>query len=188
MQIFWDIARVAQTLIALFLLTVSTPAKAADNPFTTSGKGVYGGIKQILLKTAEQVPEADYAFRPTESVRSFGEIVGHVADAQYTFCSVAVGAKRPDIAIEKNKSSKAELIVALNDAFTYCDKAYDGMTDETGARTVKFMGADMPRLGVLAVNSIHSMEHYGNLVTYMRLKNIVPPTSDPDFMKRLMAR
>ena len=78
------------------------------------------------------------------------------------------------------KTSKADLIAALKTAFAYCDKAYDGMTDASGGQIVKLFGTgtDTPKLGVLNFNNVHNMEHYGNLVTYMRIKGIVPPTSE----------
>ena len=124
------------------------------------------------------MPEESYNFKPTEAVRSYGQIVDHLADAQYTFCSVALGENDPGFKIEKTKTTKADLIAALKDAVTYCDKAYDGMTDTAGAQMVKLIGMDMPKLGLLNFNNMHAMEHYGNLVTYLRLKNIVPPTSE----------
>jgi uncharacterized damage-inducible protein DinB len=167
------------------LLVPAAVALAEDNPLSANSRGTYAGVKKILLRAAEKMPEESYGFRPTDEVRTFGQIVGHVADAQYAFCSVALGEKNPGLNIEKTKSSKAELIGALKEAFIYCDKAYDGLTDATAAQTVKFMGGPTPKLGVLSVNQIHTVEHYGNLVTYMRMRNIVPPTSDPEFMKSL---
>jgi uncharacterized damage-inducible protein DinB len=141
--------------------------------------------KGTLLRLAEQMPEENYGFKPNEGVRSFGQILGHVAEAQYFFCSIVLGEKSPAPKIEQSKTSKADLIAALKDAFAYCDKAYDGMTDASATQMVKFMGRDMPKLGVLANNMVHTSEHYGNLVTYGRMKGIVPPTSDPEFMQQL---
>jgi uncharacterized damage-inducible protein DinB len=152
---------------------------APENPFSAFNKRVYGRLKDILLRSADKVPAENYSFKPTDSVRSFGQIIGHVADAQYLFCAIAVGEKNPDPKIEQSKTSKADLIAALKQAFAYCDKAYDSMTDATGAQMVKLFGSDTPKLGILTVNNLHNMEHYGNLVTYMRLKNIVPPSSEP---------
>ena len=86
--------------------------------------------------------------------------------------------KNPEPKIEQTKASKADLIVALKTAFAYCDKAYDGMTDASGSQIVKLFGTDTPKLGVLNFNNVHNMEHYGNLVTYMRIKNLVPPSSE----------
>lgn len=124
------------------------------------------------------MPEENYSFKPTDTVRSYGQIVGHVADAQYLFCSLALGEKNPAPKIEQTKTSKADLVAALKEAFAYCDKAYDGMTDASGTQTVKLFGGDAPKLGVLSVNNAHNLEHYGNLTTYMRMKNIVPPSSE----------
>jgi uncharacterized damage-inducible protein DinB len=132
------------------------------------------------------MPEESYNFRPTDTVRSYGQLIGHLADAQYLMCSVALGQKSPNKSgnqIEQTKSSKAELIAALDDAFAYCDKAYDGMTDALGAEMVNLFGDDMPRQDVLTVNLMHDMEHYGNLVTYMRMRHITPRTSEPGVVK-----
>jgi len=164
---------------ACFTFAQEKPAAAApDNPLSTWNKMVYGRLKDILLRSAQKMPEENYSFKPTEAVRSYGQIIGHVADAQYMFCSMALGEKNPDLKIEQTKTSKADLIVALNSAFAYCDKAYDGMTDATAVQMIKLFGNDAPRLSALTVNNMHDLEHYGNLVTYMRLKNIVPPTSE----------
>ncbi len=151
---------------------------AQDNPLSTFNKRAYGQIKDWLLRSAEKVPEQDYNFRPTEAVRSFGQIFGHVADVQYLFCSIVRGEKNPGLKIEQTKTSKADVIAALKDAFVYCDKAYESMTDASGIETVKLGRSDTPKLSVLSVNIAHSALHYGNLVTYLRLKNIVPPSSE----------
>ena len=157
-------------------------AASQGNPLSAFTKRAYGALKHILLRSAEKMPEENYKFKPTDTVRSFGQVLGHLADSQYYFCSVALGEKDPDPKIEQTKTSKADLIAALKGAFAYCDKAYDGMTDASGTQMVKlFGGEDTPKLGVLTVNNMHTVEHYGNLVTYMRLKNIVPPTSEPGF-------
>ena len=153
-------------------------APSQDNPLSTFNKHVYGHVKDILLRSAEKMPEENYNFKPTDTVRSYGQIVGHVADAQYLFCSIALGEKNPAPKIEQGKTSKADLIAALKDAFAYCDKAYDGMTDASATQMVKLFDSDAPKLGVLTVNNMHNLEHYGNLVTYLRLKNIVPPSSE----------
>ena len=173
-----------RTLLLTLLICLFGPAAAfsQDNPLSTYNKTVYEGVKGILLRSAEKMPEENFNFKPTDAVRSYGQILGHVADAQYLFCSIVLGEKNPDLKIEKTKTSKADLIGALKDAFAYCDKAYDGMTDASATQTVKLFGGDTPKLGVLTVNNIHTIEHYGNLVTYLRLKNIVPPTSEPGFM------
>ena len=160
----------------------ATTSAAQNNPLSAFNKHVYEGVKTILLRSAEKMPEENYAFKPTDAVRSYGRIIGHVADAQYLFCSAVLGEKNPAPKIEQTKTSKADLVAALKDAIAYCDRAYDGLTDASASQTVTFFGGDTPKLGVLNVNAMHSIEHYGNLVTYMRMKNIVPPTSEPGFM------
>jgi uncharacterized damage-inducible protein DinB len=148
------------------------------NPFSTFNKFAYARVKTILVSSAEKMPEENYNLKPTEAIRSYGQLVGHVADAQYMFCSVALGEKNPGLKIEQTKTTKAELVAALKEAVAYCDKAYDSMTDASGSQMVKLFDMDLPKLGVLNINNMHDMEHYGNMVTYMRLKNIVPPTSE----------
>lgn len=174
---------VIETLLMLFLAAAVSAQETS--PLSTHDKGVYGGAKKILLRSAEKMSAENYGFKPAQSVRTYGEIIGHIADSQYTFCSAVRGEKNPALKIEKTKTAKADLIAALKESFAYCDKAYEGMTDKSAAETVKFMGSDRPKLGVLNINLVHSIEHYGNLVTYMRMKDVVPPTSDQAFMQEL---
>ncbi len=162
---------------AILSMSAQLHAQSASNPLSSASKGMFAMVKNDVLKSAEEMPEESYSFKPTPEVRSFGQLVGHVADAQYEFCSGVVGdgAKSPDV--EKTKSSKADLIQALKTAFAYCDKAYDGMTDAHAAETIKFFGHDLPKLSILSYNVAHTDEHYGNMVTYLRMKGLVPPSS-----------
>lgn len=175
----------APAAVAMAQGTTQTAAPPQNKSLIAHNKGLYGGIKKILLSSAEKMPEENYSFKPTDAVRSYGQIVGHIADSQYYFCSLVLGEKNPGLGIEKTKTSKADLIAALKDAFAYCDRAHNSITEASATQMVKFMGNENPKLGVLSVNNVHSALHYGNLITYMRLKNIVPPSSDPDFMKQL---
>jgi len=154
------------------------PAVSPENPLTSWNKIAYTRVKGIVVRSADKMPEENYSFKPVDTVRSYGQIVGHLADAQYLFCSLALGEKAPGLDIEHTKTSKADLVAALNTAFAYCDKAYDSMTDASAAQTIKLFGNDAPRMSALIVNNMHNMEHYGNLVTYMRMKGIVPPSSE----------
>ena len=166
--------------LLICLLAPAAVALAEDKPLNAFNVKAYGYLKDILIRSAEKMPEENYNFKPTEAVRSFGQILGHVADSNYFFCSMVLGEKNPSLKIEKTKASKADLIASLKDAFTYCDKAYNGMTDASGSETVKLFGGDTRKRDVLTVNNMHSIEHYGNIVTYLRLKNIVPPSSEQD--------
>jgi len=141
-------------------------------------KGMYDGIKMILLRSAEKMPEEYYNYKPTEAVWTYGQILGHIANSQYSFSALVLGEKNPAPHIEKAKLTKTELITALKEAFAYGNKAYDTMTDASAIQTVKPFNQDTPKFSVLCVNNTHTNSHYGNLVTYMRIKNIVPPTSE----------
>ena len=131
------------------------------------------------MKSAEQVAEADYAFKPVDTVRSFGAILGHIANANFMICSMGSGAANPmkDTDIEKTKTTKADLQKALAESFAFCEAQFDAMTDAKAAEMTDFFGGKQPRLNVLQFNIAHDMEHYGNLVTYMRIKGLVPPSS-----------
>ena len=164
--------------VLICLLMTAAAGLSQQNPFSAFNKRAYGQVKLWLIGSAEKMPEQNYSFKPADAVRSFGQVVGHVADAQYLFCSTVLGEKDPGLRIEKTKTSKADLIAALKDAFAYCDKAYDAATDASVTQTVKLFGGDMPKPVVLEVNIMHATEHYGNLVTYLRMKNVVPPSSE----------
>ena len=155
-----------------------TPATPPANPITVSEKGLYSFLSNAVVRGAEKMPEENYSFKPTPDVRSFGQLVGHVADANYMFCAQASGEANPMKNIEKTKTSKADLVSAMKDAVAYCDKTFDGMTDAKGSEMVKFFNFNLARLTLLSLNTAHTDEHYGNMVTYLRLKGIVPPTSE----------
>jgi uncharacterized damage-inducible protein DinB len=154
------------------------PAAPPANPITQSEKGIYSFISNAVIGAAQKMPEENYSFKPTPDVRSFGQLVGHVADASYMFCSQAVGEANPKKDIEKTKTSKADLVAAVKDAVTYCNNAFDSMTDAKGSEMVKLFSFNLARLTLLSLNTAHTDEHYGNMVTYLRLKGIVPPTSE----------
>ena len=153
-------------------------AVAPDNPISDSEKRVYAMLSSVVIAAAEKMPEESYSFKPTPEVRSFGQLVGHLADSKYFFCSTVAGETRPVSEVEKSKTKKADLVAALKDAVAYCNKTYAGMTDAKGSQMMKMMNHDFAKLTVLSANFAHTYEHYGNMVTYMRLKGIVPPTSE----------
>jgi len=161
------------------VLAAATVALAQNNPLTTSQKVFYGAVAHNVVAAAEKMPEENYSFKATPDVRSFGQLVGHTADAQYLFCSTAAGEKPPVTDIEKTKTSKADLVQAEKDAVAYCNKVYAGMTDDQAILPVQMMGREWPKLTILTINAAHLDEHYGNMVTYMRLKGLVPPSSEP---------
>lgn len=169
-------------LAGILLLASTASAQPADsNPYTNGHRQQFRYIATIVTRAAEKVPEEHYSFKPTPEVRSFAEVVGHIVDAHYLLCRAA-HEKKFEIKreFEQKPGSKADLIAALKKSIDYCGSAFDATTDANGTTAVKLGGDRLtPKLLVLAMNTSHSWEHYGNLVTYMRLKGIVPPTSEP---------
>ena len=154
------------------------PVQAPVNPISSSQSKMYTLLSGVVIAAAEKMPEANYSFKPAPDVRTFGQLVGHLADSQYFFCSSVAGEPNPSTGVEKNKTSKADLVAALKEAVAYCSKTYAAMTDAKGGEPVKLMNYDFARLTVLSGNIAHDYEHYGNMATYMRIKGIVPPTSE----------
>ena len=151
-------------------------------------KRLYNGGAMMILLSAIKMPEEYYGFKPTDADPSFGQMLAEVVNWQYRNCSVVLGEKNTRLKIEAAKTSKADLIASLKDAFAYCGKAYDGMTDTSAAELVTFSGPSgptpMPKQQLLNINMGLNSLHYGNLMIYMRLKNIVPPSSDPEIQKQ----
>jgi uncharacterized damage-inducible protein DinB len=174
------LSAVPVALLAQEPATVPTqaPATTVANPISASQNKIYVMLSGVVVAAAEKVPEESYSFRPTPDVRSFGQLVGHLADSQFYFCALAAGENKPAAGVEKSKTTKAELVAALKEAVAYCTKMHAAMTDAKGGEMVKMMNQDFARLTVLSANTAHNYEHYGNMATYMRLKGIVPPTSE----------
>jgi uncharacterized damage-inducible protein DinB len=168
------------TALAVFILAVGASAASGQgqpNPIAAGQKFLHTMAKTNIIRSAEKMPEDNYSFRPTPEVRSFGQLLGHIADAQYLFCSAVLGKPNPALGIEKSKTSKADLVKALSEAFAYCDAAYDSLSDAQAGEPVKFFGAEHAKATVLSFNTAHNNEHYGNIVTYLRMKGMVPPSS-----------
>jgi uncharacterized damage-inducible protein DinB len=155
------------------LLAVFPVSAQISNPLSTEAKQAYTEVKNDILKSAEKMPEENYGFKPAPRVRTFGQILGHIAEEQYFYCGAVKGEQKA-VDLEKTKTSKAELIAALQDSFAYCDAVYDGLTDATAVQMVK-RGT---KLKLLWGNTVHNNSHYGNLVTYLRIKGIVPPSTE----------
>lgn len=168
----------AAAVAVMLILPTQTDAQSA-NPTMDAVKAQHNMPKGVLLKTAEKVPDAVWSFRPTPEVRTFAQIVGHVADANMMICGAGASDKPAPLNAEKTLTTKADLSKALADSFAYCDKVMGAMDDKQAMETVKFfIGGMTPRAMVFGFNTAHDYEHYGNLVTYMRINKIVPPSSE----------
>jgi DinB superfamily len=149
---------------------------AENNPFSADTKQAYTGIKNILMRAAEKMPEENYSFRTVPEVRTYGEMVTHIADIQFMLCGLAKGEQKQGTA-PANKT-KAAASAYLKSSFDYCDGVYNPITDATGAEKVKMFGRELTKLGVLNFNVEHDNEMYGTMVAFLRIKGIVPPSSE----------
>ena len=178
-------------IFAALVASLSTPAAAQTSDggadqllkpsMAASLKAMHAVIRRNLADAAAAMPAEEYSFKPTPQVRSFGELIGHVINGNYYFCSQARGDK-PNFGGDFSKvTDKAALVRGLTEALAYCDATYDGTTDANvnQAATVQGRGGGAPttRGQVLMFNTTHNNEHYGNIVVYMRLKNHVPPST-----------
>jgi len=167
-------------LLALLSISVTTSAvdaQAATDPTTASIKATYDMVKGYITKAAAQVPEDKYKFQATKEVRTMGAVFGHIAESNGGICATASGLKPVAVGAEK-LATKAELQKALADSFAFCDKAFATITAANMNESVTLFGQlKLSRLGAMAFNNSHDFEHYGNIVTYMRLNGMVPPSS-----------
>ena len=164
-------------IAATLLLPAAATAQTAD-PVASSIRAQYGPVKNNIVAAAEQMPEELYGFQPTEDVRTFGQLIGHVAFAQFNICSGLVGQDNPYPGNpEEQLTTKAELVAVIKQAFAFCDPAYAGATDATLGDAVSFFGQTAVRHYPLTYALVHANEHYGNIVTYMRINGLVPPSS-----------
>lgn len=169
-------AAVAALLVLPSAVLAQSPAPPTPSatPITDAIKNQYNTIKGNILKSAEKVPDTLYSFQPTPEVRTFAAMFGHIADSNQAICGAAMGQKPTPLGAEK-MTTKAQLVKALADSFAFCDKIINGLTEATA---MEIQGRS-PRVLTLAFNNSHNWEHYGNLVTYMRINKIVPPSSEP---------
>ena len=176
-------------LVALGLL-VALPAAAQTAPPTVAAfvRQLYMGNQRNIVNSGNKVPEEFYGLRPGPQmeVRTFGQHLLHVATYNFLWCSQAKGEKNPNEGrnLEKELTAKADIVKVLGDSFAYCDGAYNALTDASGAEIVTITQENgqvqqRPRMGLLMLNVAHNNELYGNLVTTMRMKSIVPPSSEP---------
>lgn len=169
----------AATLAATVTLAAQTKS-GTSQPVADAVRSAWDGAKKNIRDSAEFMPEAKFTFKPVDTVRTFGQLIGHVAGANYVFCAAAKGEKSPQAeAAFESLATKAALLKAWDDSVTYCNAAFTALTDRTAAEMVDqpFGQGKGARLAALMGNVGHLNEHYGNLVTYLRMNGIVPPSS-----------
>jgi uncharacterized damage-inducible protein DinB len=172
------------TFAFILVAALAAPAAAqqpSGNPISDGLRGQWNGVKRNIQQSAELMAESNFDYRPVDGVRSFGEILAHVAGASYVICASARNEKTPfaEDHFEKNAKTRADIIKATTDAIAYCDQAFTALTDAGLAQMVPnpFGEGQRSRTTVLVLQIAHDNEHYGNLVTYFRMNGIVPPSS-----------
>jgi hypothetical protein len=164
--------------VGVFCMTVPELRGQATYPFISELKQNYTFVKNNHIRMAEKMPEEHYAFKPVAEIRTFGEAVAHVADSQARTCSLVNGEQK--VVNATSKTTKADLVAVLKESFAICDAAFDALTD-TGASQMVRLGQssrERSKLGLLAGMISHSNEQYGYGAVYLRLKGIVPPSSE----------
>jgi uncharacterized damage-inducible protein DinB len=183
--------RLIATSIAIALLTPpafgqsSSAGQAPSQPpdagvvLVRLAQNAWAGAKRNIIESADQMPEADYEFKPVDTVRTFGQVLAHVADSNYFYCARSKGEAppAPDGTLEKTATTKAAIVKAVGESVAYCDAVYGSLTAASAAETVKAGNNQFPRVQPLFSNAAHNVEHYGNLVTYFRFKKMVPPST-----------
>lgn len=174
------------TLAAVLMLAATAGAYAQEaaqkassaNAATMGMSSIYNVSKGYLLKAADQIPADKYGFQPTKDVRTIGQLIGHVADAQHYFCSTIEGKPSSGEQPSNEKlATKDELVSALKKSFDYCDAVLAKVPDADLVKPVTLFGRPANIAAAITVNASHNFEHYGNLVTYMRMNGMIPPSS-----------
>ena len=178
--------------IAIHMLGATAYAQTSDGGFdkalspslAATAKAMHATIRRNIAEAADAMSAEDFGFKPTPDVRSFAQLVGHVINANFFFCSQAKGEASPGTMNFETVADRAALIKALTDALAYCDGAYESTTDASFNQAVTLKGfpgmnptTATTRGAVLMFNTTHDNEHYGNIVVYLRLKGKVPPST-----------
>ena len=139
----------------------STPEKAPD--VATELRNGFNEFNDWVTKAAEMVPADKYSYRPVDTVRTFGQLIAHITDSYNYFCAHGVGNKVEwSEAVEKGGTDKDTLLPKLKEAVGKCNAAY---------------GSSNGQLRPLFTNVGHTSLHYGNIITYMRMMGLKPPSS-----------
>lgn len=177
----------ATAMLAMGLIPVSAQAPATPRPpqgFTAYLQGQYATVKRNLTGSADKMPAEHFGFKPAPEVMTYSELLGHLMNTQYGYCHAVKGGPNPAAGKDfMTTTDKAAMIQIVKDSFAYCDDAYAGLTEANALQMITVGVApnqrQIARVNQLTQLVVHGNEHYGNLITYMRIKGIVPPSSTP---------
>jgi DinB superfamily len=171
------------------VLTASTTWAQAPAPAAQGGQKVplseglrrsYNTLKMNLTEAAQKFDEASYGYTPSPEIRGFGAQLAHVANSQFNACSAATGVANPHQGsnLEKTKTTRADIIQALADSFAFCDPAFASLTDQSALELVRQGQNEVARGSVLTNVLTHGNEEYGIMTVYIRMKGMVPPSTE----------
>lgn len=139
----------------------------------------YAGLRSNILKAAEKMPADSYAYKPTPEIRTFARVVNHITEAQTRSCSAATGTAGSALPpVPAETVEKAAILQALQASFNECDKAFAALTDGNLADMLAAGPAKRSRIGLMWGTVSHDNEQYATLALYLRLKGLVPPSSE----------
>jgi uncharacterized damage-inducible protein DinB len=161
-------------MMTLLLLTALSSVAGAQG-LVADVRANWRTIHNYIVQSARDVPEDKYGWKPTPEVRSFAEQFAHIASNEIAYCAIALGQTPPATDAVK-PGTKAATLAGLDKAGQECEKAY-AQTDAAAAGITTMYGNQRSRFRALIVNATHDGEHYGNLITYLRMNKIVPPSS-----------
>jgi hypothetical protein len=174
--------------ITLLLSTATVASNAQTGPTATpiavtpgpagEVQTAYNRIKPNVIKAAEKMPEADFQFKPTPEIRAFARVVNHVTEAQFHTCTTLNGNKFDPKSVPSDTADKATVLAGLKASFAECDKAYAALTDANITEMLSVGPVKRSRIGFAWGNVSHDNEQYAELSTYLRLKGLIPPTSE----------
>ncbi len=179
-------AGIVVAMLAVAVLTLSAQAPAQPRPpqtFPAYLQGQYATLKRNITGSVDKMPAEHFAFKPVPEVMSYAEMLTHIVETQYGYCSTVKGAANAGASLNFKVTDKAAVGQLVKDSFAYCDDAFAAVTNENALEMLTRGSApnqrQLARVNQLTQLIVHGNEHYGNLVTYMRIKGIVPPSSAP---------
>jgi uncharacterized damage-inducible protein DinB len=175
---------VAMLTVAVMPLSAQAPAQPPPpQTFPAYLQGQYATLKRNITGSVEKMPAEHFAFKPVPEVMSYAEMLTHIVETQYGYCSTVKGAANPGASLNFKASDKAAVGQLVKDSFAYCDDVFAAVTNQNALEMLTRGSApnqrQLARVNQLTQLIVHGNEHYGNLVTYMRMKGIVPPSSTP---------
>lgn len=167
-------------MLALAAAWAGAQSAQAQSGLLAPMKSQWDQTRGLVTNMTEFIPEDKYDWKPTPEVRSFREQLSHLVGENYMLMSMASGEANPMPADKINAlKTKAEIVQAMKDSYAYGEKVWAGMTEAKAQEPLKMFGRDTVRAAALLGNIVDNMDHYGNLVVYVRLNGMVPPRSAP---------